>query len=350
MISNPSEYKEASMKKRYHVIPVGYEPKLSLIETEKAIKELKDFFEKKLAEKLNLLRVTAPMFIRPESGMNDTLNDHERPVSFDVPGIGGDRLEMIISQAKWKRMALYRYGFKEGEGLYTETNSIRRDEVLDNLHSLYVAQWDWEKIIQKEDRSLVLLKETAQEIFQVLKDTEAYISSVYPQLGKQLPEEIFFITAQELEDLYPELEPAEREELVVKEKGAVFVMKIGAPLKSGKMHTHRAPDYDDWELNGDILLWYPVIQRAVELSSMGVRVDANSLEHQLEISGCEGRRMLPYHQLVLSGKMPDAIGGGFGQSRISMFFLQKAHIGEVQCSVWPDEVVKLCAEHKIPLL
>lgn len=338
------------MKKRYHVIPRGYEPKLSLIETEKAIKILKDFFEKSLAEKFSLQRVTAPMFIRPDSGMNDTLNDRERPVSFDAPGIGGERLEMIISQAKWKRMALYRYGFGLGEGLYTETNSIRRDEVLDNLHSMYVAQWDWEKIIKPEERTLEILKDTATAIFQVLKDTENYIAQVFPQLGKQLPEDIYFVTAQELEDQYPELEPAEREELIVKEKGAVFIMKIGGPLKSGKIHTHRAPDYDDWDLNGDILLWYPVIQRAVELSSMGVRVDAHSLERQLELSGCENRRMLPYHQLLLSGKMPNTIGGGFGQSRLSMFFLQKAHIGEVQCSVWPDEVVKLCADHKIPIL
>lgn len=338
------------MKKRYHVIPVGYQPKLSLIETEKAIKELKDFFEKKLSEKLNLLRVTAPLFIRPDSGMNDTLNDHERPVSFDVPGIGGDRLEVIVSQAKWKRMALYRYKFTAGEGLYTDMNSIRRDEILDNLHSLYVDQWDWEKIITPAQRTEAYHIGVAQAIFDVFKETETFICDRYSQLEKQLPESLFVISAQELEDLYPTLTPAEREEKIVREKGAVYLIKIGSALKSGEPHSNRAPDYDDWSLNGDLLLWYPVLKRCVELSSMGIRVNAEALDDQLIRSGCEHRRNLPYHLLLLAGKMPDTIGGGIGQSRMCMFFLQKAHIGEVQCSIWPDEVVRLCAEHGIPLL
>ncbi len=338
------------MKKRYHVIPVGYEPKLSLIETEKAIKELKDFFETTLSAKLNLLRVTAPLFIRPDSGMNDTLNDHERPVSFDVPGIGGDRLEVIVSQAKWKRMALYRYGFTEGEGLYTDMNSIRRDEILDNLHSLYVDQWDWEKIITPEQRTEAYHTAVAQGIFDALKETEAFICGRYPQLEKQLPEELFIISTQELEALYPALTPAEREEKIVRDKGAVYLIRIGGTLKNGEPHSNRAPDYDDWNLNGDLLFWYPVLKRRVELSSMGIRVNAQALDDQLTQSGCDHRRHLPYHLLLLAGKMPDTIGGGIGQSRMCMFFLQKAHIGEVQCSVWPDEVVKLCAEHKIPIL
>lgn len=338
------------MKKRYHVIPVGYQPKLSLIDTEKAIKELKDFFEKKLSEKLNLLRVTAPLFIRPDSGMNDTLNDHERPVSFDVPGIGGDRLEVIISQAKWKRMALYRYEFTAGEGLYTDMNSIRRDEILDNLHSLYVDQWDWEKIITPAQRNEACHIGVAQAIFDVLRETEEFLCGRYPQLSRQMPDSLFVISAQELEDLYPMLSPAEREEKIVQEKGAVYLIKIGNSLKSGEPHSNRAPDYDDWSLNGDLLFWYPVLKRCVELSSMGIRVNADALDRQLTISGCDHRRNLPYHLLLLAGKMPDTIGGGIGQSRMCMYFLQKAHIGEVQCSVWPDEVVRLCAEHKIPLL
>ena len=338
------------MKKRYHVIPVGYVPKLNLIETEKAIKQLKDFFEKTLSERLNLLRVTAPLFKRPDSGMNDTLNDHERPVSFDVPGIGGDRLEVIVSQAKWKRMALYRYEFKAGEGLYTDMNSIRRDEILDNLHSLYVDQWDWEKIITPAQRTEAYHIGVAQAVFEALKQTEDYICGLYPQLQRQLPAELFVISAQELEDLYPALSPPEREEKIVMEKGAVYLIKIGGVLKGGEPHSNRAPDYDDWKLNGDLLFWYPVLKRCVELSSMGVRVNADSLDEQLTSSGCDLRRRMPYHLLLLAGKMPDTIGGGIGQSRMCMFFLQKAHIGEVQCSVWPDEVVRLCAEHKIPIL
>mgnify|MGYP001296126516 CR=1 FL=1 len=331
-------------------IPKGYQPYLDIRETEIAIKKIKDYFEKALAKKLNLIRVSAPLFVSPESGMNDNLNGVERPVSFDVKGIGGRKVEIVHSLAKWKRMVLYRYGFQVGEGIYTDMNAIRRDEDLDNLHSIYVDQWDWEKIILKEDRNMGYLKKVVKDIYAVFKRTESYICAEYPQIEKILPEEIFFITTQELEDRYPDLTPKERENAITKEKGAVFIMQIGGKLKSGMRHDGRAPDYDDWMLNGDIIFWNPVLEVAYELSSMGIRVDEEALERQLKIAGCEERKDLEYHRLLLKGKLPYTIGGGIGQSRICMFFLRKAHIGEVQASIWPQEMIEACEKANIFLL
>jgi len=323
---------------------------LSIRETEVAIKVIKDFFEAQLAKKLNLTRVSAPLFVERATGLNDNLNGIERPVSFDALSLKGRELEIVQSLAKWKRLALSRYGFLPGEGLYTDMNAIRRDEELDNLHSIYVDQWDWEKIILKEERTPETLKAVVKTIYSVFKDTEELIFKRYPQLKPSLPEEIFFITAQELEDMYPDKCPKERENLIAKDKGAVFLMQIGARLKSGTRHDGRAPDYDDWSLNGDILFWYPVLQCAVELSSMGIRVDEEALLRQLEISGCMCRKELPYHSSLLKGELPYTIGGGIGQSRICMYFLQKVHIGEVQSSIWPDSMISQCEKRNIKLL
>ncbi|TCO74606.1 aspartate--ammonia ligase [Marinisporobacter balticus] len=332
------------------MIPRGYDPKLDIRETEVAIKEVKDYFETTLAEALNLSRVSAPLFVIPETGMNDNLNGVERPVAFDVKGIGGKVVEVVHSLAKWKRMALYRYGFKYGEGLYTDMNAIRRDEDLDNLHSIYVDQWDWEKVIAKEDRNIENLKSIVKELYSVFKSTESYVSSLYKVYEAFLPEEISFITTQELEDMYPGFSPKERENAIAKEKGAVFIMKIGGALKSGEKHDGRAPDYDDWELNGDIIFWNPVLEIAFELSSMGIRVDKESLERQLKIAECEDRKELPYHKLLLDQTLPLTIGGGIGQSRICMFFLQKAHIGEVQAAIWTQDMMDACEKANIHLL
>lgn len=332
------------------IIPVGYKTSLDIRETEVAIKKLKDFFEEKLAEKLNLTRVSAPLFVRKNTGLNDNLNGVERPVSFDIKAEENTELEIVHSLAKWKRMALYRYGFALGEGLYTDMNAIRRDEDLDNLHSIYVDQWDWEKVIEKKDRNEATLRETVKAIYEVFKETEEYIYSLYPFIGKTLPDEIYFITSQQLEDMYPELTPKEREDAICREKGAVFIMQIGGVLKSGKKHDGRAPDYDDWTLNGDILFWYPVLERAFELSSMGIRVDEEALIKQLKIAGCEERKHLEFHRMLLEGKLPYTMGGGIGQSRICMFFLRKAHIGEVQSGVWSEDVIKRCEEANIELL
>ncbi|WP_053956084.1 aspartate--ammonia ligase [Inediibacterium massiliense] len=332
------------------MVPKEYDPKLSILQTEIAIKQVKDYFEMKLAEQLNLTRVSAPLFVLPETGMNDNLNGVERPVVFDVKGIGGKEVEVVHSLAKWKRMALYRYGFSFGEGLYTDMNAIRRDEDLDNLHSIYVDQWDWEKVIQKEDRNEENLKDIVRNLYKVFKSTERYVCTLYSEFQAFLPEEISFITTQELEDLYPNLCAKERENKIAKEKGAVFIMKIGGILKSGQKHDGRAPDYDDWELNGDIIFWNPVLEMALELSSMGIRVDKESLERQLKISGCEDRKELEYHKLLLEEKLPLTIGGGIGQSRICMFFLQKAHIGEVQAAIWPQAMVEECEKANIHIL
>jgi len=331
-------------------IPKGYQPYLDVRETEIAIKKIKDYFERALAQKLNLIRVSAPLFVSPESGMNDNLNGVERPVSFDVKAIGGKEVEIVHSLAKWKRMVLYRYGFQVGEGIYTDMNAIRRDEDLDNLHSIYVDQWDWEKIILKEDRNMDYLKKVVKDIYRVFKSTEDFVCAEYPQIEKILPEEISFITTQELEDRYPDLTPKEREDAIAKEKGAVFIMQIGGKLKSGMKHDGRAPDYDDWMLNGDIIFWNPVLEGAYELSSMGIRVDEEALERQLKIAGCEERKNLEYHRLLLERKLPYTIGGGIGQSRICMFFLRKAHIGEVQASIWPQEMIEACEKANIFLL
>ena len=331
-------------------IPENYKSNLSLIETEIAIKKVKDFFESKLAETLNLTRVSAPLFLENGSGLNDNLNGIERPVSFDMLAIKDSDIEIVHSLAKWKRFALNRYKFKAGFGLYTDMNAIRRDEELDNLHSIYVDQWDWEKVINKEDRNLNTLKDPVRNIFSVFKETENFVSNEYKSIEKILPEDITFITAQELEDMYPNLTSKERENAICKEHKAVFILGIGDTLKSGEKHDGRSPDYDDWTLNGDILFYDPLFDSAIELSSMGIRVDKNALEYQLQKSGCEDRRTLPFHKALLEDKLPLTMGGGIGQSRICMFFLRKAHIGEVQASIWDEYTHKKCEEAGIELL
>lgn len=332
------------------IIPEGYKSNLNLKETEIAIKKIKDFFERSLSERLNLIRVSAPLFVRNDRGLNDNLSGVERPVSFTVRDDNEAGAEIVHSLAKWKRMALYRYAFKVGEGLYTDMNAIRRDEDLDNIHSIYVDQWDWEKVITKEQRNEGFLVEIVSEIYKAFTETENYVNREYPFIEKILPEKITFITSQELEDKFPGFTPKEREDAIVKEHGAVFIMKIGKVLESGEKHDGRAPDYDDWELNGDILLWNPVLGRALELSSMGIRVDEESLLKQLKLAGCEERKNLEFHQMLLNKKLPYTIGGGLGQSRICMFFLRKAHIGEVQSSIWPEEMITKCAEYGIDIL
>lgn len=332
------------------IVPKDYQPLLSVRETEIAIKLLKDTFERELALALNLTRVSAPLFVRPETGLNDNLNGVERTVSFGVKDLEDAKVEIVQSLAKWKRMALERYGFSKGEGLYTDMNAIRRDEDMDNLHSIYVDQWDWERVITKEDRNIDFLKDIVKRIYHVFKATEEKLVTAYPEYERVLAEELFFITVQELEDRYPELTPKEREDAIAKEKKAVFIMEIGGKLKSGIKHDGRAPDYDDWQLNGDIIFWYPVLDRAFEVSSMGIRVDETSLMTQLTQAGCEERMNLQYHKDLLSGKLPLTIGGGIGQSRICMFFLKKAHIGEVQASVWSEEMINSCSKLNIALL
>jgi aspartate--ammonia ligase len=332
------------------IIPSGYKPVLSIRDTAKAIKIIKDFFELELAKALKLERVSAPLFVRPESGMNDNLSGIERPVAFNVKGIDENIVEIVHSLAKWKRMALKRYEFSVGEGLYTDMNAIRRDEDLGNLHSIYVDQWDWEIVINKEDRKIEMLKETVKKIYNVLKKTEDHICDIFPENKKILPDDIYFITTQELEDIYPELSPDEREDKIAKEKKAVFIMQIGGILKSGIKHGERAPDYDDWNLNGDILLWYPLLDRAMEISSMGIRVDEEALLRQLKEADCEERKNLLFHKELLEGKLPYTLGGGIGQSRMCMYMLKKAHIGEVQASVWPDPMIETCDKANIKLL
>lgn len=331
------------------IIPEGYKSKDTLRETEVHIKNLKDFFERELAKALNLTRVSAPLFVEKKTGLNDNLNGVERPVAFDILNANKD-VEIVHSLAKWKRMSLKRYGFSVGEGLYTDMNAIRRDEEMDNLHSIYVDQWDWEKIIKKEDRTEETLKETVKKIYSVFKETEKFVASKLKDVEAILPEEIFFITTQELEDKYPNLTPKEREDAICKEKKAVFIMKIGDLLNSGEKHDGRAPDYDDWSLNGDIIFYYPVLDRAFELSSMGIRVDEKALEEQLKKSGCEERKNLDFHKQLLDGKLPYTIGGGIGQSRICMYFLRKAHIGEVQASIWDEKNLSICKKYGINLL
>lgn len=337
------------MTKKYSV-KGDYVSQLGVRETEVAIKKIKDYFESGLARKLNLTRVSAPLFVRRETGLNDNLNGVERPVAFDALAVEGAHIEIVQSLAKWKRMALHRYGFPMGEGLYTDMNAIRRDELLDHLHSIYVDQWDWEKVISKEERTEDKLKAIVKDIYQVFLDTEQYVFWLYPDFKPMLPKEIHFITTQQLEDMYPDKTPKEREDLIAKDKGAVFIMQIGGALKSGDKHDGRSPDYDDWSLNGDIVFWYPVLECAFELSSMGIRVDEKALEQQLETAGCLDRKELPFHQMLLKGELPYTVGGGIGQSRICMYFLRKAHIGEVQASVWPEEIVEQCEAENIKLL
>ena len=331
------------------LIPQDYESALNLHETQVAIKTVKDFFQQLLAERLNLLRVSAPLFVLPESGLNDNLNGVERPVNFDILESGREA-EVVQSLAKWKRYALKKYGFSHGEGLYTDMSAIRRDETTDNIHSIYVDQWDWEKIISREERTLDTLKAVVSEVYRVLRKTEKYMSIRYDYIHEILPHDIYFITTSELEALYPDKTRKEREYLITKEKGAVCLMQIGDKLGDGKPHDGRAPDYDDWALNADIIVYYPVLDIALELSSMGIRVDEKSLAEQLDKAGCPERAELPFQRAILEKQLPYTIGGGIGQSRICMFFLRKAHIGEVQCSIWPDEVTKECEASGVHLL
>ena len=294
--------------------------------------------------------MSAPLFVEPESGLNDTLNGVERPVSFGIKEQADREVEIVHSLAKWKRYALKRYGFHHGEGLYTDMNAIRRDEDTDNLHSLFVDQWDWEKIIDKEERNFDTLKENVRRVYDALRYTEKYMSEKYGYIKPILPDEIYFLTSQELEDMYPDKTPKERENEIVRLKGAVFLMQIGGDLASGEPHDGRAPDYDDWSLNGDILVYYPVLDMALELSSMGIRVDEEALVRQLAIRGCPERAQLPFQRALLDGKLPYTIGGGIGQSRICMFFLRKAHVGEVQSSIWPQGILEACEEKGVWLL
>ncbi len=331
-------------------IPKDYYSPLSIRETEVAIKEIKDHFERALAKSLHLTRVSAPLFVKPESGLNDNLNGVERPVSFGIKEQDDAPVEIVHSLAKWKRYALKRYGFHSGEGLYTDMNAIRRDEDTDNIHSIYVDQWDWEKVISKEERNMETLEYTVRKVYAALKETESYISRRYNYIEPILPDEIFFVTSQELEDMYPTLTSKEREYTIAKDKGAVFISQIGKYLVSGEKHDGRAPDYDDWELNGDIIVYYPVLDIALELSSMGIRVDEESLVRQLELAGCPERAELDFQKALLNHELPYTIGGGLGQSRICMFCLRKAHIGEVQSSTWPKDIVKKALENGIQLL
>ena len=331
-------------------IPEGYKSPQTIRETEIAIKEVKDYFEKALADALNLTRVSAPLFVIPSTGLNDNLNGVERPVKFGILEQGDMEVEVVHSLAKWKRMALRDYGFHPGEGLYTDMTAIRRDEETDNFHSIYVDQWDWEKVIEKKDRNIDTLKETVFRIYMAIKQTEYYMCGKYHFMDPFLPNEISFVTTQELLDMYPDKTPRERESLIAREKGAVFLMQIGDKLSNGEKHDGRAPDYDDWALNGDIIVYYPVLDTALELSSMGIRVDEDSMAAQLEKAGCPERASMPFQKAVLEKNMPYSIGGGIGQSRICMFFLQRAHIGEVQSSVWPPEVREEAKKHSVNIL
>lgn len=324
--------------------------KLNPKETQIAIKLIKDYFEKSLANKLNLTRVSAPLFVTPESGLNDNLSGKEKPVSFKMRRYDQD-IEIVQSLAKWKRLALKSYEFNINEGIYTDMNAIRPDEVLDSTHSIYVDQWDWEKIIKKEDRTFEYLVKIVEDIYKVFKDTEIYINELYPStFSHKLPDQIKFFSSQELEYLYPNKSIEERENLITKEYGAVFISKIGHKLESGKPHGTRSPDYDDWNLNGDIVFWNPIINSALELSSMGIRVDKEALNNQLILANAEYRKSFDYHRELLAEKLPYTVGGGIGQSRICMFFLEKRHIGEVQASVWTKDILSLCNENNIFLL
>ena len=332
-------------------IPEGYAPRLNLYDTQKAIGLLKRLFEDTLGGALNLRRVSAPLFVEASTGLNDDLNGVERPVTFDIPAAGRDA-QVVHSLAKWKRMALHRYQFSVGEGLYTDMNAIRRDEQPDNLHSIYVDQWDWEKVIAPRDRNADYLKHTVTTIVEAVCQTQTTIRSMFPQL-MSLPEvsrDVSFVTTQELEDRWPEFSPKDRENAWVKDHPTTFLMQIGGALKSGKPHDGRAPDYDDWTLNGDILVWNGVMGKALELSSMGIRVDPAAMDRQLTIAGCDDRRSLPFHKALLAGELPLTIGGGIGQSRLCVQLLGKAHIGEVQASVWDDETLRVCQEAGVILL
>ena len=330
-------------------IPSSYKPKLSVYETQKAIDYIKRTFQMNLAIELNLRRVSAPLFVRENSGLNDNLNGVERPVKFDVPAVG-EYAEVVHSLAKWKRLALKRYDFFVGKGIYTDMNAIRRDEEIDNIHSVYVDQWDWEKVIDRSMRNEEYLRLVVKKIVAALVATNNAVRYEFNQLECNITPEVSFITTQKLEDLYPDKTPKERENLYVREHHTTFLMKIGGALRSGKPHDGRAPDYDDWELNGDILIWNEVLGTAFEISSMGIRVDAESLARQLKIAGCEERAALPFHKMLLNDELPLTIGGGIGQSRLCMLLMQTAHIGEVQVSVWDDNTVRECEKAGIMLL
>lgn len=333
------------------IIPKDYDPKLSIRETQEAIRYIRETFRDEFGKEMGLNRVSAPMYVEKSSGINDNLNGYEKPVSFTMKDMPGETIEVVHSLAKWKRMALKKYGFGLHEGLYTNMNAIRKDEDLDNFHSSYVDQWDWEKVISKDERNEKTLKETVELIFKVVKHMEHEVWYKFPNAVYHLPDKIHFITSQELEDKYPELEDAkDRENAICKELGCVFVMQIGDVLKSGKRHDGRAPDYDDWKLNGDILFWYEPLQCALELSSMGIRVDEDSMVEQLKKTGDEDRLKLQYHKMILNKELPYTIGGGIGQSRLCMLLLGKAHVGEVQASIWPDEMLKKCEENGIHIL
>ncbi len=332
------------------IFPEGYESALNLHDTQIAIKTVKDFFQKHLAQNLNLSRVSAPLFVLPESGLNDNLNGVERPVAFGIREQGDKLAEVVHSLAKWKRFALDKYGFEVGEGLYTDMNAIRRDEDTDNIHSIFVDQWDWEKILTKEVRTIDTFKTTVSAVYKTLQQTEKYMSIEYDYIGELLPKDITFITSQKLLEKYPGLDPKEREYEITKECGAVCIMQIGDKLSNGEPHDGRAPDYDDWALNGDIFVYYPVLDIALELSSMGIRVDEHSLVEQLDKAGCPERAKLPFQKAIIDQKLPYTIGGGIGQSRICMFFLRKAHIGEVQSSIWREDTIQAAKEAGVRLL
>ncbi|RVU70040.1 MULTISPECIES: aspartate--ammonia ligase [Lactobacillus] len=329
------------------ILPKNYHPTLTIRDTEAAIVCIRETFQDKLAEELNVQRMSAPMFVEKASGLNDNLSGVERPVAFDMKAMPDDTIEVVHSLAKWKRLALKKYGFGMHEGLYTNMNAIRRDEDLDNFHSIYVDQWDWEKVIAKEERTLDMLEVTVNKIFKAIKATEKVVAARYPSSTYRLGDHVCFITTQELEDRWPDLTPDEREDRIAKEEKVVFIMQIGDKLKrSGKPHDLRAPDYDDWQLNGDLVFWYEPLQRKLEISSMGIRVSEESLREQLKKAHCEDREKLPFHQMLLNGELPYSIGGGIGQSRLCMLLLGKAHIGEVQASIWPKEMLEACeADH-----
>lgn len=330
-------------------IPKGYQPPLDRYDTQRAIAYIKQNFQNEFADALNLKRVSAPLFVTEDSGLNDNLNGYERPVAFDVPAIGTEA-QIVHSLAKWKRLALKRYNFEVGKGLYTDMNAIRRDESLDNLHSIYVDQWDWEKIITRENRNVDYLKRTVKAIVNAICNTNEQLHVRYPQLKTKLCREVSFVTTQELEDMYPDMSASERENAYVKEHKTAFIMQIGGKLRSGKPHDGRAPDYDDWQLNGDIFFWNDTLDRAIEISSMGIRVDEDSLDRQLSISGCDERRSLTFHKMLLNGELPLTIGGGIGQSRLCMLMIGNAHIGEVQSSIWDAQTMEACEKAGIMIL
>jgi len=330
-------------------VPENYRSALSLYETQTAVGSIKRLFEDNLSHALSLKRVSAPLFVDPQTGLNDDLNGVERPVEFDIPEIGTNA-QIVHSLAKWKRMALHKYGFPAGEGLYTDMNAIRRDDDMDNLHSVYVDQWDWEKVIDRESRNEQTLKSTVTTIVGAICDTADKLRDMFPALTTNLSREVKFVTAQQLENAYPSLTPKEREDEYLKEHKTVFIMQIGDTLKSGEKHGGRAPDYDDWALNGDIMFWDEILGSAIEISSMGIRVDEKSLDEQLRKAGCDDRRSLTYHRMLLEGKLPLTIGGGIGQSRLCMLLLQKAHIGEVQVSIWDEKTMSSCRDAGIVLL